>query len=134
MKRLFCVILALIVCMGMLAGCAKKPTPLPPMEEIPRRIGPDPYLHSEEDPIPSKKLTQETFELLVNDMTLETVEMILGKGQWTEACKRYDGTLEVYYEWAGLNGERLKLEFWGDRLQSVTSFQGLTVDSLSLIR
>ena len=134
MKRLLCAVLALLVCMGMFAGCAKKPTPLPPIEEIPKLTGPDPYLHSNEDPIPSKKLTQETFDLLVHDMTLETVEMILGEGQWTEVYIRSDGVLEVYYEWAGLNGERLKLEFLGDRLQSVTSFRGLTVDSINLLR
>ena len=123
MKRLGCAILALMVCMGLLVGCAKKPTPLPPLEEIPV----DEWIRSNVDPIPTKKLTQETFEMLVGGMPLETVEIILGKGQWTEVCKNYDDSLKVYYEWAGLHGERLKLKFLGDRLQSVTSFQGLTV-------
>ena len=116
MKRITCAVLAMMLCLGVFAGCAKKPTPLPPMEEIPVNE----WIYSRVDPIPTKKLPQEIDDKLHRGMTLEEVEEILGKGQWEEA--KYDTIhkeLDVVYFWVGVKGQGLSILFHNEEASSV---------------
>lgn len=110
MKRFFCAVLAMLLCLGVFAGCAKKPTPLPPLEEISME-----GVHSHVEAIPTKKLTQENFDKLYRGMSLEEAEYFLGKGQWIRAYYfNAMDRLDVCYAWAGLDGQKLGIWFTDD--------------------